>query len=140
MGFFILIVCCSCRVNKEKNKVLHTDRQIDHSLQSNSTWGQFNSWDSSYRYWHFSGDSGFFFHPDFGLWGHTGQLTYGEQVAVQKQILEMAHDYDDVSREKSSTESQIYSKKASTLLLKWLWLLLAIPAGGAVYWYWRKFL
>jgi hypothetical protein len=130
-------ICYGCRINKEKSERIHTDNHSQGSLETSTSWTQFNSWDSSYRYWHYTGDSTFFFHPDLGLWSHSGQLIYGEKLAVQRQETAITHNYDSLGVENNRTASLIKVKTDRKRLSGWLWLWSVIPVL-AVYWLCRR--
>lgn len=134
-----LILCYGCKVNKEKSELRHTARQSQSRLETSTSWGQFNSLDSSYRYWHYTGDSVFFFHPDLGLWSRSGQIAYGEQRALKRQTTSVDHSYDSIGTENNKTESLTSSKKDSYPLSVWSWLLVIIPMALLIYRLcWRK--
>lgn len=131
-------VVYGCKVNKEKQKSLWVDAQNQVAVQGSDAAWQFNSWDSSYRYMSFTGDSGFFFHPDIGLWSRSGQISYVEQRAIQQQAAGSMLHYDSIRKENIQLASQTYSKKSSYLLSNRLWLLALIPLVALIYWCWRK--
>lgn len=136
---FLLLIICGCKVNKEKSELQHTARQSQSRLETSTSWGQFNSQDSSYRYWHYTGDSSFFFHPDLGLWSRSGQIAYGEQRALQLRVTGITLHYDSLGEESNKAQSQtqvkIVSSPKSSLIV---WLLVIIPLIFATYFYWRK--
>lgn len=134
--FLLLTVCCGCRVNKEKSERLHVDSQSQSRLEASASWVQVNSQDSSYRYWYFSGDSSFFFHPDQGLWSRSGQIVYGEQRALKQQVAAVEHSYDSLGSESDQVQQQTHTKKTTYPLYSWLWALAIIPI--VVVFYWRR--
>ncbi|TDQ79726.1 hypothetical protein [Sphingobacterium yanglingense] len=137
--FLLLTVCFGCKVNKEKSERLQEDRQAQSRVESITSWMQFNSNDSSYRYWHYKGDSSFFFHPDLGLWSRSGQIAYGEQRALKRQTTTVDHSYDSIGTENNKTESLTSSKKDSYPLSVWPWLLVIISMILLIYRLcWRK--
>ncbi|MBL1411011.1 hypothetical protein [Sphingobacterium faecale] len=133
ISFLLLTVCFGCKVNKEKSERLHEDSQSQSSLETSASWMQFNSQDSSLRYWHFRGDSSFFFHPDLGLWSRSGQLAYAEQRALKRQATTVDHRYDSIGMENNKVQHQTYNKRYSYPLFSWLWLLVMIPVAALIY-------
>lgn len=133
-----LILCYGCKVNKEKSELRHTARQSQSRLETSTSWGQFNNQDSSYRYWHYKGDSSFFFHPDLGLWSSSGQITYGEQRALKRQASTVDHSYDSIGMENNKTESMASSKTSGTPFPRSVWLLIIIPVLLLIYALWRR--
>lgn len=136
--FLFAIVVYSCKINKERQKSISIDTHRQAIVQSNSTAWQFGSQDSSYRYWYFNGDSGFYFHPDIGLWSRSGQIAYGEQRTVNTQAVRVGQTYDSIHTESNKVESQTHSKKSSYPLRGRLWLLAIIPIAVAIYWWCEK--
>ncbi|MFD2554734.1 hypothetical protein [Sphingobacterium tabacisoli] len=137
--FLLLTVCFGCKVNKEKSERLQEDRQARSSLESTTSWTQFNSQDSSLRYWYYRGDSTFFFHPDLGLWSRSGELAYSEQRAVQRRVTGIAqhYDYDSLGTESNKIASQSNSKMSGSPVKGWLWFLVLILVAFLIY-RWRK--
>ncbi len=133
-----LILLYGCKINKEKSERIHTDNHSQGSLETSTSWRQFNSHDSSYRYWFYTGDSSFYFHPDAGLWSHSGQLIYGEKLAVQRQVTKIAHRYDSTKTENSKTENLIYNKTSRNPLWGCILILAMIPVAVLIYWWRRK--
>ncbi|SKB40456.1 hypothetical protein SAMN05660841_00326 [Sphingobacterium nematocida] len=139
ISFLLLIIQFGCKVNKEKSELRHTARQSQSRLETSTSWGQLNSQDSSYRYWHYKGDSSFFFHPDLGLWSRSGQIAYGEQRALKRQASTVDHSYDSIGMENNKTESMTSSKTSSTPFPRSVWLLIIIPLALLIYRQcWRK--
>lgn len=137
--FLLLTVCFGCKVNKEKSERLQEDRQAQSRVESITSWMQFNSNDSSYRYWHYKGDSSFFFHPDLGLWSRSGQIAYGEQSALKLRVTGITQHYDSLGEESNKAQSQtqvkIVSSPKSSLIV---WLLIIIPMLLLMYALWRR--
>ena len=134
-----LLICSACKINKEKSERLHTDRRSQGSLETSTAWTQFNSQDSSYRYWHYTGDSSFFFHPDLGLWSRSGQLAYGEQAAVRTHSQGAIRSYDSMGYQSNKARVETHRKKGSYPLSVWAWLLVIIPLALLLYRQcWRK--
>lgn len=136
--FLLLTVCFGCKVNKEKSERLQEDRQAQSRLESTTSWMQFNSQDSSLRYWYFRGDSSFFFNPDIGLLSRSGQLAYAEQRTLKHQATVVDHSYDSVGTENNKTESLTSSKTSSTPFPRSVWLLIIIPVLLLMYRLYRK--
>ncbi|TDQ78155.1 hypothetical protein [Sphingobacterium yanglingense] len=137
ISFCVLAICYGCKVNKEKSERLLEDRQTQSRLETSTSWLQFNNLDSTHRYWYYTGDSTFFFHPDFGLWGHSGQITYIEQKRSETNRKQLLSQYDSLSTVKAKIQLDSYKIWTSYLMRNWIWFLL-LPILTAVYWMYKK--
>ena len=137
IAFLHLLICSGCKINKEKSERLLMDNQSQGSMQVSSAWRQFNSQDSSYRYWYYTVDSSFYFHPDGGLWGQSGTVQYMEQKQSGTDHINYRNAYDSIGILKNKEESDKHSSRTRSPLVHGLWLLL-IPLVVAAYFYWKR--
>lgn len=92
----VLLVACGCKIKKEKSEMMRAEGQQQSNLQTNISWMDFNSVESSYRIWRFISDTSFYFHPDEGLWGQSGKIAYSERKRAETRVSKLKLDYDSV--------------------------------------------
>ncbi|MDR2282345.1 MAG: hypothetical protein LBE37_04015 [Sphingobacterium sp.] len=127
--FFTSCTILSCRTTKEKSELLHMDTRAQSQFSANTSWMQLNRQDSTYRYWHYTGDSTFFFHPDRGLWSRSGQLTYIEQKGSDAKEEKILFQYDSSRTDRTNLRYDNHTKRTTYFLRNWPWILLL---GGIV--------
>ncbi|SKB49865.1 hypothetical protein SAMN05660841_00897 [Sphingobacterium nematocida] len=127
----------SCKSQKTSQLTQRMDSQTQSQTRAGTSWLQFNNLDSTHRYWYYTGDSTFFFHPDFGLWGHSGQITYIEQKSSETNEKQLLSQYDSLSTVKAKIQLDSYKIWTSYFIRNWIWLLLLLILT-AVYWLGKK--
>lgn len=137
VSFCVLLIYYGCKVNQEKSERLHTDSRSQSSLEANTAWMQFKSQDSSYRYWYYTSDSSFYFHPDEGLWGQSGRVLYREQKRSEINDINYRMAYDSLGISHSKQESDQRSSWTRYSLTHGVWLLL-IPLILLAAYFYRK--
>ncbi|SKC10886.1 hypothetical protein SAMN05660841_04290 [Sphingobacterium nematocida] len=138
--FIILsVLLCACKTQKGTHIIKREDIQQESLLSADASWMQREQLDSSYRYWHYTGDSGFFFHPDLGFWSQSGQLTYIDKKGSYTKDEKGQHQYDNVKIEKTNLQLDSYKIWTSYFMRNWVWFLLLFILA-AVYWMYRKFI
>lgn len=133
----LALLCAGCKVKKESAEKLRKVEASQTNLETTISWRDFNTKDSTHRYWHFVADSSFYFHPEMGLSGHAGVLTYGEyrNSAVGETTVKLA--YDSLANTQSSLASEKSNRWNSAVQRYWLWLLL-IPLAAVAYWGYKR--
>ncbi|MFD2556574.1 hypothetical protein [Sphingobacterium tabacisoli] len=120
----LLCIILSCRTAKEKSELLRMNTKAQSVSRTNTSWMQLNRQDSTYRYWHYTGDSIFFFHPDRGLWSRSGQFTYIEQKSSDAKDEKMVFQQDSLRTVKAESQLDTYYRSESHFLKQWPWILL----------------
>lgn len=129
---------CGCKARKQVRTIDRVERQAEERIEGRTSWMQMIGRDSTSRYWTFTSDSSFYFHPAAGLWAGSGQIAYGEQRVIQQQAAGVEHSYDSSSMDSSKVERRTDSKTSGTPSLGRVWLLLIVPVLLLIYWRWWK--
>lgn len=127
-----IALCSACRSTKEQ--VSHLNSEFDgdsRSYQSLYTW---HNVDSTGRYWQYSGDTSFYYHPDSGFYAHSGTFQLYESFlkAYDKAHLSKEQHKRYEQRQVSGTSKKTSSKSAcritffmamATILIFFVWRL-----------------
>ncbi|MFD2557180.1 hypothetical protein [Sphingobacterium tabacisoli] len=92
--FSILFTFSSCRTLKQKTFEQESMIQKQYTGVQSRQAAMSEWWDSTGRYWFFSTDSAFYYHPDSGLYATQGMLSMSEsnlQVHRQELLLDSIH-------------------------------------------------
>ncbi|SKB65015.1 hypothetical protein SAMN05660841_01694 [Sphingobacterium nematocida] len=81
----ILFTFSSCRTVKEKTTQQSYEREQAYTHWQHKYTEAFGWMDSTGRYWSFSTDSAFHYHPDSGIYAKQGLLSFWEDK-LQKQV------------------------------------------------------
>lgn len=79
----ILIALGACRSAKKTKTTTATSSTIQAVHSNQQSLHEWQSSDSTYRYWYYGADSNFYFHPNGGLFGNKGVLGVQEFVHIQ---------------------------------------------------------
>ena len=107
--FFTTCIILSCRTTKEKSELLRMNTKAQSVSSTNTSWMQLNRQDSTHSYWHYISDSTFFFHPDSGLWSHSGELIYMSRGVNKREESGADYSLQNLKREASKVEAEVRS-------------------------------
>ena len=133
--FFVLAVLCGCKINKEKTEQQYFERQQAYSNFQQRQLADFRIMDSIGRYWTFSTDSLFYYHPDSGLRGSRGELSLWEDK-LHKQSWTLAVDSNRVEstdQEQYRIWKQYYRKVKDSKWMMTVSTLLVLGIGFLLY-------
>ncbi|MDR2285097.1 MAG: hypothetical protein LBE37_17925 [Sphingobacterium sp.] len=86
-------------------------------------------WDSTGRYWHFTTDSAFYYHPDSGLYAARGMLSMSESnLQVQRQELLLDSIHTVTAQQESYNVWKTYYRRVTDS--KWTILLIVVVLLG----------
>jgi len=130
----ILFLSGSCRSIKERHDRTETNTTQQALTRQHRSY-MWTHADSAIRYWYYSSDSNFFYHPDYGLQGQGGKLWISEDIqryssarADQDSIT-----YDVWSENRLQEKSRRWSERR-----KWAWAIPIAAAGILLLWLLRK--
>lgn len=134
---FLTIALSGCKLRKDTHTAMRMDRQAEAQVAGTTSWVQLMGSDSTSRYWSFTSDSSFFFHPDYGLRGLSGSVSYIERNAAEIKSTQWKAAYDSVGREHSDMQHDAQISWTRYVGRNWYWLLLITAIVVGIYW-WRR--
>ncbi|WP_022829347.1 hypothetical protein [Sphingobacterium paucimobilis] len=136
--FIFIITLVGCKSRKNTSTAVWGQRQTETQVEGNTSGVELLSRDSISRYWSFTSDSSFVFHPWIGLWGHSGRLEYLERNTTQIMAGQWLSSYDSTRAAYSEETNSTRASQTLYLLSNWFYLLAVAPIAIGVYCFWRK--
>lgn len=118
----INIVLFGCKVRKDKSTSIQVQRQTKGRVNSTLSYIHLLSVDSTSRYWRYTSDSSFLFHPNVGLWGQSGTLEYLERNIVGIKGAKGRLTYDSTGVTSSEEVNNTRITQTKYVWSSWVWL------------------
>ncbi|ERJ59265.1 hypothetical protein [Sphingobacterium paucimobilis] len=138
--WFVLtnIILFGCKANKDKSTAIRMQQQIEGRVNSTTSYQNWANTDSTSRFWRYTTDSSFLFHPNLGLSGQSGRLEY-----LERNIVGMKADLERVTYDSTGAAYSEEINNTSTSQTKYVWgrmvyLLAIVSILIGIYKFWRK--
>ncbi len=138
--WFVLtnIVLSGCKANKDKSTSMQVQQQTQGRVNGTTSYMHLMSIDSTSRYWRYTTDSSFLFHPNLGLSGQSGKIEY-----LERNIVGMKADLESVTYDSTGAAYSEEINNTSTSQTKYVWgrmvyLLAIVSVLIGIYHFWRK--
>ena len=119
----------SCRTLKEKAEQQQSMVQKHYTETQSRQAAMSQWWDSTGRYWYFTTDSAFYYHPDSGLYAAQGMLSMSESnLQVQRQELLLDSIYTVTAQQESYNVWKTYYRRVTDSM--WTILLVVVVLLG----------
>ena len=120
---FINILLFGCKVRKDKSTETRVQHEIEGRVNGTTSYIHWLNIDSTLRYWSYTSDSNFLFHPNDGLWGQSGKLEYLERNIVRIKGAKGRLTYDSTGVTSSEEVNNSRINQTKYVWSNWVWLL-----------------